>query len=190
MCGTSTLWRRAGDQPVSHTAPSRLSPVAADEKNSTDSIPHSIPDSPDPLTLGSGRSELGVAKPTVMVERRPPASALPDIGPTEVIRPPWDHTTNRRRGVRGGRDLHRVHTSCRFRDEVVECDNISRGGVCFRSRKQYHVDSPIEVAAPYSPGWQAIFVAATIKHVEVLPGGTLYRYGVAYIQPLKSSRNS
>jgi hypothetical protein len=65
-------------------------------------------------------------------------------------------------------------------DELVECDNISKGGRSFRSRKSYAVDSQIDVAAPYSPGWDAIFVPACIKHVETLPSGTLFRYGVAY----------
>jgi len=46
----------------------------------------------------------------------------------------------------------------------------------------------VEVAAPYSPGWHAIFIPASIKHVEQLPGGKLFRYGVAYTQPLRSSR--
>jgi len=43
--------------------------------------------------------------------------------------------------------------------------------------------SQIEVAAPYEPGTPAIFVPAQIRHVEKLPDGTRFRYGVAYLRP-------
>jgi hypothetical protein len=74
-------------------------------------------------------------------------------------------------------------------DETVECDNISKAGLSFRSLKSYAVGSAIEVAVPYSPGWDAVFVSAHIKHVEELPGGTLFRYGAAYTKPAKRPRD-
>jgi hypothetical protein len=37
-----------------------------------------------------------------------------------------------------------------------------------------------EVAVRYSPGSPAIFVPATIRHVEALNVGALFRYGAAY----------
>lgn len=68
-------------------------------------------------------------------------------------------------------------------DEVVECENVSKGGVCFHSVQQYKLDSLIEVAAPYSPGEAALFVPAQIKRVETLSGGQVFRYGVEYVKP-------
>jgi hypothetical protein len=68
-------------------------------------------------------------------------------------------------------------------DEVVECENVSKGGACFHSLRQYPLDSSIEIAAPFSPGEAALFVRAKIKRVETLPGTEIYRYGVAYIKP-------
>jgi hypothetical protein len=68
-------------------------------------------------------------------------------------------------------------------DEIVECVNVSKGGLCFHSRRQYAVDSLIEIAAPYSPGEAALFVVARIKRVEPLSGGQVFRYGVAYVKP-------
>ena len=65
-------------------------------------------------------------------------------------------------------------------EEIVECENISKGGLCFRSRKHYPENSAIQVAVPYSPGQPAIFVAAQIRRVEELSGPGLFRYGVAY----------
>jgi len=66
-------------------------------------------------------------------------------------------------------------------DEIVECENISKGGLCFHSRTQYAVGSQIEVAAPYSPGEAALFVPAQIRRVEPIPGSDIHRYGVAYL---------
>ncbi len=65
-------------------------------------------------------------------------------------------------------------------DQVVECENVSKAGVCFHSLQQYPLDSFIEVAAPFSPGETALFVPAQIKRVETLSGGLVFRYGVEY----------
>lgn len=75
-------------------------------------------------------------------------------------------------------------------DELVECENVSKGGVCFHSLQQYELDSSIEVAAPFSPGETALFVPAQIKRVEALPGGLVFRYGVEYLRPPLPSRSS
>jgi PilZ domain len=72
-------------------------------------------------------------------------------------------------------------------DEVVECENVSKGGVCFHSLQQYPLDSLIEVAAPFSPGETALFVPAKIKRVETLSGGLVFRYGVEYTKLSYSS---
>ena len=70
---------------------------------------------------------------------------------------------------------HPAHT-----DEIVECENISKGGVCFHSLLEYPLDSLIELAAPFSPGETALFVSAKIKRIEALSGGKVFRYGVEY----------
>jgi hypothetical protein len=85
-------------------------------------------------------------------------------------------TANRRRDVRT-----RVSFTACIRqvgttgEEIVECDNISKGGFSFRGRKAYAENSAIEVAVPYSPGGHAIFVAAVIRHVETIDSGNLFR---------------
>jgi hypothetical protein len=58
---------------------------------------------------------------------------------------------------------------------------MSRGGVRFKSRKQYFQGNTIEVAVPYSPGAQSIFVHARIAFVQELPEEKLFRCGVAYL---------
>jgi len=64
--------------------------------------------------------------------------------------------------------------------DIVECDNISKGGLCFRSRHRYEENASIEVAVPYYPGQPPVFVCARIVRVEELPRLNLFRYGVSY----------
>jgi hypothetical protein len=67
-------------------------------------------------------------------------------------------------------------------EDIAECENVSKGGLCFRSRREYALNSTIEVAAPYSPGAPALFVPAKIRRVQPLGDGTFFRYGVAYVE--------
>ena len=71
----------------------------------------------------------------------------------------------------------RSHT---FGDDIVTCEDISRGGLCFKSRKEYVAKTEIEVAAPYSPGAHAIYVRGQIVHVEELKKERRFRCGVRY----------
>jgi hypothetical protein len=67
-----------------------------------------------------------------------------------------------------------------FEDDVVVCEDMSRGGVRFKSRRVYFVDTPIEIAVPYSPGASSIFVPAQILYVQELDEQRSFRCGVAY----------
>jgi hypothetical protein len=66
--------------------------------------------------------------------------------------------------------------------DVVVCEDMSRGGLRFKSRKRYFERSTIEIAAPYTPGTQSIFVHARIVYVQELPEEKLFRCGVQYLK--------
>jgi hypothetical protein len=70
-------------------------------------------------------------------------------------------------------------------DDIVTCEDMSKGGLRFKSHQQYYVRSFIEVAVPYQPGQPAIFVPAQIVFVEELPEQTLFRCGVQYLKSTK-----
>jgi hypothetical protein len=70
-------------------------------------------------------------------------------------------------------------------DDLVSCEDMSRGGLRFKSKKQYFVNTAIEVAVPYSPGSQSIFVPGEIAYVHESPGENIFHCGVTYT---KSSR--
>ena len=74
-------------------------------------------------------------------------------------------------------------------DDIVVCEDMSRGGLRFKSHKRYYDRALIEVAVPYASGQPAIFVPAQIVFVQELPEQQLFRYGVAYLQ-LPKPRNS
>ena len=64
-------------------------------------------------------------------------------------------------------------------DEIVVCEDISRGGLCFRSRSCYAEGADIEVAISYSVGSGNVFVSARIVYVKEIKGG--FRCGAAYM---------
>lgn len=66
--------------------------------------------------------------------------------------------------------------------DIVVCEDMSRGGLRFKSRKRYFERAAIEVAAPYTPGAQSIFVHARIVYVQELPEEKLFRCGVEYLK--------
>ena len=87
---------------------------------------------------------------------------------------------NRRKHVRTRINFKGCVRSFGFGDDIVTCEDISRGGLRFKSRKSYSLKAEIEIAAPYSPGSLNIFVRGQIVHVQEVPGEKSFRYGVAY----------
>jgi hypothetical protein len=200
-CGISTLWRKPSadrvlpPKPLSRPpakppdAPSRSQPAPAlieefdfapAHVSASDSSVSSAYSSEAPLAL-TGKDLYGVA--ALASPDAPAASSTSSAPPA-----PASDKANRRVHLRS-----RVNFTARIRsefgDEIAESDDISKGGFSFRSRQSYPLNSLIEVALPYSPGWDAMFVPARIKHIEKLPGGALFRYGAAYTSPPKSRRN-
>ncbi len=70
-----------------------------------------------------------------------------------------------------------------FAEEVVVCEDLSKGGISFRSRNQYPEGTRVEVAVPFTPGTGAIFVPIRIVFSQAIPTAGLYRHGAAYIKP-------
>jgi hypothetical protein len=87
---------------------------------------------------------------------------------------------NRRRHARTKVSFKACIRSFLFGDDVVTCEDMSRGGLRFKSRKPYEVNTNIEVAVPYSPGDQSIFVRGQIVYVTELKEEKRFRCGVAY----------
>lgn len=94
--------------------------------------------------------------------------------------PPPKRTQNDRKHVRLELQMEACIRDPQGWEEVLVTENISRGGLRFRSQKHYGEGWMIEVALPYSHGGANIFSAARIKYVQQVPGEAEQVYGVAY----------
>ncbi|HET8921662.1 MAG TPA: PilZ domain-containing protein [Candidatus Acidoferrum sp.] len=112
-----------------------------------------------------------------------PESAARDSAPTPVPAAPQ---INRRKHVRTKVSFKACIRSFDFGDDIVPCEDMSRGGLRFKSRKPYTQAVQIEVAAPYSPGSNNIFVHARIVHVEELKEERRFSCGVEYSAAAKT----
>jgi hypothetical protein len=157
-CGSSTLWRQpsggAEGEPVLPEAQRHSEPVPA-----TDSI--------DPATVN----------PVAPQESAP--APVPESTPAPH---PPEPVENRRKHRRTKVSFQACIRRAGHQDEVVACEDMSRGGLRFKSRQSYDRGSMIEVAVPYAPGETAIFVTAKIVYMQELPEEKRFRCGVAYVK--------
>jgi hypothetical protein len=66
-------------------------------------------------------------------------------------------------------------------EQVVACEDMSRGGFRFRSQKQYGEGMRIEASVPFERSSVNIFVPARIVYSQELPDGS-HRHGVTYLR--------
>jgi hypothetical protein len=111
----------------------------------------------------------------------------PEPAPAPEPKPAVAKLDNRRKHVRTKVNFKACVRSFSFGEDIVSCEDVSRGGLCFKSKKQYADKLKIEVAAPYTPGMQNFFVPAEIVWVRELSGEKGVRCGVAYLQTGKKS---
>jgi PilZ domain len=173
QCGDSTLWKRSSDateeQPV----------LVAAGQNAAESAPAEAPSAPakpaPPSLQTSSISEISSASQTTSAYASP------------TDRKPAVPLDNRRKHPRTKVSYKASIRRPGFTDDIVTCEDMSRGGLCFRSRKQYFQGTDIEVAVPYSPGANAIYVPAQIAWVVEITKDKLYKCGVTYRRTSRAS---
>jgi PilZ domain-containing protein len=171
QCGDSTLWKRSSE------------------------IPPALPDE-QPVLVGAGRgaataSSVEASSPTAKQVSGTP-SATPDAASLSAFASPSDRKPtapldNRRKHARTKVSYKACIRRSGFPDDVVTCEDMSKGGICFRSRKKYFARTAIEVAVPYSYGANVIFVPAEIAWVAEITPDKLYKCGLAYRRASRSS---
>jgi hypothetical protein len=190
-CGSSTVWKRAtgplAESPIPNPA---QSPIAAQPGANADPTGDEVviaatpPERLAPNAETSPASQPGPRPPSDASTTIPTPSAaqIPAI-PTAPQRParPEDRRKHPRTRVKFKACIRRPGMP----DDVVSCEDMSRGGLRFKSTKQYFATTMIEVAVPYAPGGQSIFVPGQIMYVHESPAEGVFHCGVAYI---KSSR--
>lgn len=173
-CGSSTMWKLATGKAAADTA----APVR--ERRPAPQLAAS----PDAEVQDT--RQLAELEPIAPVPIGRPSAAPPTLpARPQPAPPPAASATG---GRRENRRKH-VRTKVNFKacvryqgsEDIVTCEDISRGGVRLKSRKRYSEKAMIEVAVPYSPGTPSVFVPAQIVYAQELPSENLYRYGVAYL---------
>ncbi|HEV2350112.1 MAG TPA: PilZ domain-containing protein [Terriglobia bacterium] len=125
-------------------------------------------------------------KPTVWkATPQEPASEGAEAGATESAGPGVEtlvpRTHNDRNFIRVRMKLRACIRQPELGDDVVECLDVSRGGLCFMSPKLYTKGAAIEAAVPYLPGQANIFTRAKIANVRLAAGKDGWnKYGVSY----------
>ena len=100
----------------------------------------------------------------------------------KVAREP--RTRNERRHFRVRLKRFRACIRCRgFLDEIVPVKNVSSGGFCFVSARNYDEGMDIDVVIPYTLDIGKIFVPARVTRIRELPGRRKSEYGVALVTP-------
>jgi PilZ domain len=203
-CHDSTVWKRSAQIPdqvsaqaveeepvlVAATPQAKASSFVGASSAAADAHGYDAPEVPGgrPATPmvsaapGVGASTVApaahssTASPSASPEVTP-APATPAPAPPAAPAPKQE---NRRKHARMKVTYKACIRRSGFPDDVVTCEDMSRGGICFKSRKRYYQDVEIEVAVPYAPGGNAIFVAAKIAWVVELPSERQFKCGVAY----------
>jgi hypothetical protein len=108
------------------------------------------------------------------------ASRVEPAAPIAPAEPPA-RPANRRRHVRTMIRCQACIRSFEYGDDVVNCEDMSRGGIRFTSRNKYVAGIEIRLAVPYSPGSQGIFVSGQIVRVVENARDKTFQCGVQFI---------
>ena len=160
-CSDSTLWKRASE--VTEEQPVLVAAGRVTEVSSTAAAP------PAPVTQAPPVSQLTVSTPV--------ASAYASPGDRKPAVP---SESNRRKHPRTKVTYKACIRRSGLNEDIVTCEDMSKGGLSFKSRRQYYQGTEIEVAVPYSPGANAIFVPARIAWVVEIVKDKQYKCGAAY----------
>lgn len=181
-CSLSTIWKIAEPftGPKGESRPRTILPEIDlfEKRFATPEAKVHGPLVPTPV-LVTPREKAPVSAPAPAAEAAVTLSALSAITPpVAAMKPPQP---NRRADRRTKVKYNACIRVSGWSEEVVPCEDMSRGGFSFHSKRQYSVETMIEAAVPYTPNGASIFVPAQIANAATLRDG-LFRYGVAYIR--------
>src|SRR3984893_2970250 len=124
------------------------------------------------------------ATPSIWIEAQP---EMPPVEIEGLVAHVDEHVIPRRKRTRVKARVLACIRRRGFEEEVAVCEDLSKGGLSFRSRNQYLEGSRVEVAVPFTPGSSAIFVPIRIVFSQAIPAAGLYRHGAAYVRPAVDS---
>ena len=182
-CGSSTMWKRAAPG----SAPAEDGPDALIAQPSPAGV-GSLPTAQRSTFAGPAWMQEETAKPAATLEPVTARTSAADVVTADAPAPASSAAgvaakpENRRKHARTRVNFKACVRRLGFPDDIVPCEEMSRGGLRFSSSKKYFEKMLIDVAVPYFPGDQSIFVPAQIMHVQELPEKRMYRCGVMYLR--------
>jgi hypothetical protein len=166
QCGLSTVWRQPGPERKKSANAYSGAPTTVDsDKQRTGPVAkkRSPGMAPARSSLSIEAAALSFAKPA------------PSTGTIE----------DRRDRVRAKVNFFACVRSDAFGDEIVNCIDMSRGGLGFKSKNTYPETMLVRIAVPFSPENKeapAIYVTARIAHVRPMAGSSMVRCGVEFLR--------
>jgi len=113
---------------------------------------------------------------------REPVPAVPPPAPTPELAPQSQFKNTRRHKrvrcnfqacIRGQQNVD---------EEVFQVKDVSKGGICFMTRKYIAPGTRIDIAAPYSRNTENIFIPAEVVRIREIADNTRYECGAAYLK--------
>jgi PilZ domain len=195
-CGTSTVWRRSAT-----TARDASPSLATPPNHNSTALLAATPVPPlAPLRAPDSVESIRDESPIVSPASPPNAASIPVLTPVPVpvttprpasiqikVMPITSAKSsvavveNRRKHPRTKINFTACVRQPNATEDIVACEDVSRGGLRFLSRRSYAAKCIIEVAVPYTEDAPNIFVPAQIVYVLELPERKLFRCGVAYL---------
>jgi hypothetical protein len=120
--------------------------------------------------------------PSIWTEARAEDRSSPEQADSADLFPPADQVQPSRNRARIKARVLACIRRRGFQEEIAVCEDLSRGGLAFRSRNQYPEGTRLEIAVPFTPGNSAIFVPIRIVSSRLIPAAGLYRHGAAYLK--------
>jgi hypothetical protein len=182
QCGDSTLWKRASEvheeQPVLVAAgPAASSSLTAEARSTATTQSAKGPQAAQGAPVAQAFSIL---QPSPSAQSTSAYASPGDRKPAAPL-------DNRRKHPRTKVSYKASIRRSGFTDDLVTCEDMSKGGLCFKSRKKYFQGTDIDVAVPYSPGGNAIYVPAQIAWVVEITKDKLYKCGASYRRTSRAS---
>jgi hypothetical protein len=92
-----------------------------------------------------------------------------------------EHGSNRRKHKRVRTNVQACIRQSGVEDVIVTCEDVSRGGIRFRTSRCFDLDRILQIAVPYSAGGANIFVSARIAHIH--RDSDVFVIGLSYASP-------
>jgi hypothetical protein len=177
-CGLSTFWKQAAEEPDDEGLLGGAASAYAEEARAPEPLKEAA--SEPAQEAATGPAQKAIAEPVQKTIAEPVQKAAPE--PAAAVQLPA-RRENRRKHVRTKANFKGCVRSFQFGEDIVTCEDISRGGLRFKSNKPYVARTDIQICAPYSPGTHAIFVPAQIVRVVELKQEKRFSCGVCYTKP-------